>query len=42
MTGAKGVPEAEVALAAARTSHHRLRSLVAGLTAEQITAPSSV
>ncbi|MGD0372558.1 MAG: maleylpyruvate isomerase family mycothiol-dependent enzyme [Candidatus Dormibacteria bacterium] len=32
--------EAELALAAVRTSHDRLRSLVAGLTADQVTAPS--
>lgn len=40
MTRANDMPEPEVALGAVRSSHDRLRSLVAGLTADQITAPS--
>jgi hypothetical protein len=42
MTGGKGVTKAEVALAAMRSSHDRLRSLVAGMTTKPVTAPSSV
>jgi uncharacterized protein (TIGR03083 family) len=40
MTGGIDMPEPALALAAVRTSHDRLRSLVSGLTPDQVTAPS--